>query len=44
MVDGGQILVQKHRTVEANETAESLKAQVQALEGPALIEAINGFT
>jgi len=39
-VDGGPIVVQKVVQVEANETAETLKAKVQALEGPAFIEAI----
>lgn len=42
-VDGGDILVQKSCLVEANDTAESLKAKVQALEAPALIEAIALF-
>ena len=39
-VDGGPIMVQKIVKVEASDTAESLKAKVQALEGPAFIEAI----
>jgi formyltetrahydrofolate-dependent phosphoribosylglycinamide formyltransferase len=39
-VDGGPIVVQKHVTVEASDTAESLKAKVQPLEGPAFVEAI----
>jgi len=39
-VDGGPIVVQKVVKVEGGETAESLKAKVQALEGPAFIEAI----
>jgi formyltetrahydrofolate-dependent phosphoribosylglycinamide formyltransferase len=40
-VDGGPIVVQKRVTVEEGDTAESLKAKVQPLEGPAFIEAIN---
>ncbi len=39
-VYGGPIVVQKIVKVEDRETAESLKAEVQALEGPAFIEAI----
>jgi len=39
-VDGGPIVVQKKVGVDADETAESLKAKVQALEGEAFIEAI----
>ncbi|KAL7482259.1 hypothetical protein ACHAW6_007936 [Cyclotella cf. meneghiniana] len=39
-VDGGPIVVQKVVKVEPGETAESLKTKVQALEGPAFIEAI----
>ena len=39
-VDGGPIVVQKVVKVEPTDTAESLKAKVQALEGPAFIEAI----
>ena len=39
-VDGGPIVVQKVVKVESGETPESLKAKVQALEGPAFIEAI----
>mmetsp|Transcript_39053 Transcript_39053/g.72729 ORF Transcript_39053/g.72729 Transcript_39053/m.72729 type:complete len:202 (+) Transcript_39053:47-652(+) len=39
-VDGGPIVVQRKVTVEPGETAESLKAKVQAEEGPAFIEAI----
>ena len=39
-VDGGPIVVQKIVKVEQGETAESLKAKVQALEGPAFVEAI----
>ena len=39
-VDGGPIVVQKVVKVEQGETAESLKAKVQALEGPAFVEAI----
>ena len=39
-VDGGPIVIQKIVKVEKNDTAESLKAKVQPLEGPAFIEAI----
>lgn len=39
-VDGGPIVIQKVVKVEEGETAESLKAKVQALEGPAFVEAI----
>lgn len=39
-VDGGPIVVQKHVHVDITDTAESLKAKVQPLEGPAFIEAI----
>lgn len=39
-VDGGPIIVQKRVKVGPGETAESLKTKVQALEGPAFIEAI----
>jgi len=39
-VDGGPVLVQKRCTVETNETVETLKLKVQALEGGAFIEAI----
>lgn len=42
-VDGGPVLVQKSVQIEAGETAESLKAKVQSLEGPAYIEAISKF-
>lgn len=40
IVDGGPILVQKTCAVDANDTPEQLKAKVQALEVPALVEAI----
>jgi phosphoribosylglycinamide formyltransferase-1 len=43
IVDGGKILVQKQCEILENDTAETLKAKVQALEGPALIEAITLF-
>jgi len=43
-VDGGPILVQKKVKVEAGETAESLKAKVQPLEGPAFVEAIAAYS
>jgi formyltetrahydrofolate-dependent phosphoribosylglycinamide formyltransferase len=39
-VDGGPIVVQKRVKVDPGETAESLKAKVQPLEGPAFVEAI----
>ena len=39
-VDGGPIVVQKVVKVDADDTAESLKAKVQALEGLAFVEAI----
>jgi len=39
-VDGGPIVVQKIVKVDSGDSAESLKAKVQALEGPAFIEAI----
>jgi len=39
-VDGGPVLVQKMVKVEPGDTAESLKAKVQPLEGPAFVEAI----
>ncbi|KAL7547600.1 hypothetical protein ACHAWF_010887 [Thalassiosira exigua] len=40
-VDGGPIVVQKVVAVDASDTAETLKAKVQALEGVAFIEAIH---
>ena len=40
VVDAGEIAVQKKCAVLSDDTAESLKARVQALEGPALCEAI----
>ena len=39
-VDTGKILLQKKCAVEPNDTAETLKAKVQKLEGEALIEVI----
>lgn len=42
-VDGGPILVQKKVKVEKSDTAESLKAKVQPLEGPAFVEAIHAY-
>ena len=42
-VDAGPIVVQKSCPIETGETRESLKAKVQALEGGALIEAIQLF-
>jgi phosphoribosylglycinamide formyltransferase-1 len=40
-VDSGPILIQKRIPVEANDTAETLKAKVQPLEGMAFIELIH---
>ena len=40
VVDGGDILVQKRCAIDPKDTAETLKTKVQALEGVALIEAI----
>lgn len=42
-VDGGPVLVVKECSVEPDETPESLKAKVQALEGEAFLEAIKLF-
>ena len=42
-VDGGPIAVQLSCIVDTNDTAETLKAKVQALEGTALIQAIEMF-
>ena len=42
-VDGGPILIQKKCDVESNDTAQSLKAKVQDLEGNAFLEAIKLF-
>ena len=42
-VDGGPILIQKKCDVEPNDTAQSLKAKVQGLEGNAFLEAIKLF-
>eukprot|EP00466_Bigelowiella_natans_P019761 jgi/Bigna1/48989/estExt_Genewise1.C_370036 len=42
-VDAGEILVQKACSVDPTDTPDSLKAKVQALEGQALIEAIEMF-
>lgn len=42
-VDGGPIVLQKKVVVGKNETAESLKVKVQALEGPAFVEAIKSY-
>ena len=39
-VDGGPIVVQRMVKVEPGETPESLKAKVQAEEGPAFVDAI----
>jgi len=40
-VDAGQVIIQKACAVEANDIAQTLKEKVQALEGAALVEAIN---
>lgn len=42
-VDSGPILIQKKCSVDKNETPDSLKTKVQALEGDAFIEAIKLF-
>ena len=42
-MDSGAILVQKKVQISLDDTAESLKAKVQALEGPAFVEAITNF-
>jgi len=42
-VDGGPIVVQRKVTVVAGDTPESVKAKVQAEEGPSLIEAVRLF-
>ena len=42
-MDSGAVVVQKVVAVSPDETAESLKAKVQPLEGPAFIEAINKY-
>lgn len=42
-VDSGKILIQNCCKVDKNDTAETLKAKVQALEVPALIDAIQLF-
>lgn len=42
-VDAGPVLVQKRCAVMPTDTPESLKARVQALEVPALVEAIRGW-
>jgi phosphoribosylglycinamide formyltransferase-1 len=42
-VDAGPILIQKRCAVRADDTAQTLKARVQALEGGALVEAIAMF-
>ena len=39
-VDSGPILIQKKCNIDDNDTAETLKAKVQALEGEAFIESI----
>jgi formyltetrahydrofolate-dependent phosphoribosylglycinamide formyltransferase len=43
-VDGGPILIQKKVAVSKADTAESLKAKVQQLEGVAFVEAIQSYT
>jgi len=42
-VDGGPIVVQKSCPVLSTDDADTLKARVQALEGPAFVEAINAL-
>lgn len=42
-VDGGGTVVQLKVAVEMGETAETLKAKVQQLEGQALIEAVKMY-
>ena len=42
-VDTGKILIQKKCSIEHNETAESLKKKVQALEGQACIELLKRY-
>merc|ERR1712139_85164 len=42
-VDGGPIVVQRRVPVSAEDTPESLKAKVQAEEGPSLVEAVRLF-
>jgi len=43
-VDGGEVVVQRRVPVCAEDTPESLKAKVQAEEGPALVEAVRLFS
>jgi len=43
-VDGGPVEVQKIVKIEQGETAESLKAKVQPLEGPAFVEALQKYS
>jgi hypothetical protein len=42
-VDSGQTVLQKTCTVTTDDTPDSLKAKVQALEGPCLVEAVRMF-
>jgi formyltetrahydrofolate-dependent phosphoribosylglycinamide formyltransferase len=42
-VDGGPIVIQKKVKVEKEDTAESLKAKIQPLEGPAFVDAIASY-
>jgi formyltetrahydrofolate-dependent phosphoribosylglycinamide formyltransferase len=42
-VDGGPVVIQKIVKVSKDDTAESLKAKVQPLEGPAFVEAIQSY-
>lgn len=42
-VDGGPVVVQKRVKVDQGDTAETLKAKVQPLEGPAFVEAIESY-
>jgi phosphoribosylglycinamide formyltransferase-1 len=43
VVDAGSIIVQPSVAVAPNDTAESLKSKVQALEAPALVQAVQKF-
>ncbi len=43
-VDSGKIILQKKCIVEPNDTADTLKAKVQKLEGEAFIEALQRFS
>jgi phosphoribosylglycinamide formyltransferase-1 len=43
VVDGGPIIVQRRCPVHADDTPDALKARVQAMEGPAFLQAIQAF-